>query len=242
MSTIGVTPTNTPTNPGSRVAGAARLHYLTNPWAFVWAPLIVFFGLLAVFVAIAAIAGPGGGTSLGPIMAVFFMMQAYQSVSSVFSLSQALGLTRREYLAGAGAVGLIGAVILSIALTVLGAAEHVTEGFGLGVHLSYSPAVFDRGLAAALATWLITLLGAYIAGLFAATLRQRFGSIAIWVAILGVVVVIAAAAAVIGYLDAWPQVGNWVGRVGPFGVALWAIPLEIIAAAATSLILRRTPA
>lgn len=117
-----------------------------------------------------------------------------------------------------------------------------TAGRVRAVRVRESPAVFDRGPAAALAIWLITLLGAYIAGLFAATLRQRFGSIAIWVAILGVVVVIAAAAAVIGYLDAWPQVGNWVGRVGPFGVALWAIPLEIIAAAATSLILRRTPA
>ncbi|AMS06325.1 hypothetical protein DUY81_14760 [Acidipropionibacterium acidipropionici] len=110
------------------------------------------------------------------------------------------------------------------------------------VRVRESPAVFDRGPAAALATWLITLLGAYVAGLFAATLRQRFGSIAIWVAILGLVVLITAVAALIGYLDAWPQVGNWVGRVGPFGLALWSIPLEIVAAVATHLVLRRTPA
>lgn len=237
-----MTTTVTGQNPGGRLSGAVRLHYLTNPWTFVWSPLIVFFGLLAVSVTLAAIAGQGGGTGLGVIMSVFFLMQAYQSVQSVFSLSQALALTRREFLAGTCAVGGIGAVIVSLLLTVTGAVEHATGGFGLGVHLAYSSAVFERGTGAALVIWLIALLGMYMAGLLTASLRQCFGSIAIWMEIVGVAVAATVAAAGIGYLDAWAQVGHWLDGVGVLGVALWAIPAEVIVAGVTYLILRRTPA
>lgn len=246
MSTIAVTHTNT--NSASRVVGAARLHYVMDTWLFVWAPLVGYVGLSAVFLIIAGVAGSGvvgsrdSSTGLGLIMTILMLMQGYQSVTRLFGLSQAFGLTRREYLAGAWAVGVIGAAVLSSLLTVMGVIERATGGYGLGVRLAYSPFVFDHGEAAALTTWFIVLLGAFLAGLLFSAVRQRFGVLGTWIVYLGILALAIVAAALIGYLDAWPQVGNWVGRVGPFGVALWAIPLEIVVAVATYLILRRTPA
>jgi hypothetical protein len=235
---------------GRRIANVIRLHF-ANPMTVLVVPGIVIAAIFVVNFAIWWIVG----TSAGPADAadaregfqwsgasywIFFYMMvvAIQAMNASFALSQGLSSTRRDFFLGSlASFGLL-AVLWTAILTVLGLIEQATDGWGFGGRLFSS--VLLGGDPAQRAVVILCLF------LFFFTIGTAFGATFVRWKALGVTAlsillsaILLGAAVLITLTASWPAVGEWFGRNGAFGTALWLLAPGAVFGLLGWLLLRR---
>lgn len=221
-----------------RLLHVVRLQFLLNFSAFL-IPLGALVGVVAGFL---LMSDPGRGSldpSLGGLALGFFAIVGDHAVEHVFSLSQALTLSRREFLGGSYLAGLIDAAGFSVLLTILGQLERSAGGYDGSTYVIYAPSGFQDRPVAAFLTWVILAFGGFVVGTAVAAIHLRWGR---WgILVTSIVAVLTIPVLFLASLLATGMVGGTVISrwFGPF---VWAIPVEAILAGITYLVLRRTPA
>jgi hypothetical protein len=228
----------------SRSLNVVRLQ-LTNRMTYIWIPLIILFGSLAITLAIYALIVGGGGDSAtmfsggaqAPLW--YFMVVGIQALTLSFPFSQAMSVTRREFFLGTLLTAALTAGILSTIFIVGGVLEQATGGYGIGGYFFYVPWLWDAGWWAAWIGYFAIAMFMFVIGFWAATIYKRWGSLALTLVLVGVGVLFVAALWLAGRLNAWSAVFAWFAGQGSLGLTLWGILLIAILAATSFLTLRR---
>src|SRR3954453_11721278 len=133
----------------NRILGAARMH-LAHPLLSLGIPWLIVGTSFAINLAIWGVAGvgdetngdavTGGLASLYVTVAVIFI----QAVTQMFPFAMGLSLSRRDFYLGTALTAVVQAIGYGLALTVLTAIEHATDGWGVGLHF-WAPGIIDVG-------------------------------------------------------------------------------------------------
>lgn len=225
----------------SRFFRFMRVYTLNSP-TILWVPaLILAFSAAITFAIWALVPATSEPLYSGGINAPvwFFAFVGVQGVQQNFPFALALGVTRRTYTA----VSFLTAGLLSLSLaaiiTVGGAIEGTTAGWGEQKYFFRLPWMWADGwfgaffLAAAIA-WLI-----YIAG-FGFTAVYKRTSLAVFILALGTLLLALVGAVAIAVSSAgWAALFEWFNRFGPLSTAATLAGICVLAAGASYMALRR---
>lgn len=224
----------------NRTLNVTRMQFV-NRYTFVWLPLIILAASLALSAVIWAMIPYGGpkygGGSMAPIW--YFFALGIMALSYTFPFSQAMSITRREFYLGTMLAALGTAVILGVVFVLGGLIEQATDGWGLNGYFFYLDWVWQQGALVAGVFFGILSLLLFVAGFWGATVYRRFGAIGLTVTLVGVGLVLVAAMWVIGQLDAWGTVFDWIAAQGAAGLTLGMALLTLLLGAISFLTLRR---
>ena len=204
-----------------RALKLTRVCVINTP-SMLWTPVVVLAFAATISIAIFAITPvvPGSKISGGlnaPLW--FFMVLGIQAVSHLLPFSLALGATRRDYALSCFLVALISGIALSVLITVCGAIEGATNGWGHRWYFFRLPWIWANGwfsafLLVAAITWCFYMLGFVFAVLY-----KRLGMAALiavlgasTLALVGIVWVVVARAG-------WEGLFEWFNWFGPLSTA-----------------------
>jgi hypothetical protein len=253
MTTTALT-TSRPAASGAigRILNVVRLH-LVNRATIIYVPWLIMAFIFLVNYTIwwlfAANLGPGdladardglqfSGAS-GYIF-VYMLVVAVQAINLTFPFDQGYSVTRRDFYLGS-AVTFIGlAAVFALAMTVLGAIERATNGWGLGGSM-FAPVYFGGGQSP-LETFAVTFLGFlffFFIGAATATVYVRWKANGMLVFFACLVLILLGLVALATFTASWSAVGAWFVRAGVLGVATWTLVPTALAAITGYFILRR---
>lgn len=226
----------------NRTANVVRLQ-LVNRQTFVFLPLLILFAAFAIYgIIIFSVSGPvtepmySGGTQ-APLW--YFAVVGVQALNLTFPFSQALSVTRREFLDGTLLTAAGTSLALAVTYMIGGAIERATDGWGFGGYFFYLPWIWEQGPLAAGLFYFVAAMTAFLVGLLGATVYKRFGMAWLVVTGIGIVVVLVAAAFGISATDSWPAVGRALAGAEALYLALIGIAVCAVLAVGEYLLLRR---
>ncbi|GGA67980.1 hypothetical protein GCM10011490_18140 [Pseudoclavibacter endophyticus] len=225
---------------GNRTLNVIRLQLISTQ-SFVWVPLVIVAGTLAIcLIVFAMIPGDGvkpTGAAQAPLW--YFAALGVQAMTLTFPFSQAMSVTRREFFVGTLVVGAIGGAMIATLFIALAGLEVITNGYGMNGRIAYLEWLFEPSWASAWLTYFTATLLLYVIGFWAATVYKRFG----WLVLTAVGVVLALALVVglfiITRTESWPAVFGWFAAVGPLAITLIGLGVTAVLAAGAYLTLRK---
>lgn len=227
----------------NRTLNVVRLQ-LVNKQTYIWVPLLVLFGALALTLAVYALIRSGGasgpmygGGAQAPLW--YFLVVGVQALTLSFPFSQAMSVTRREFYLGTLLTAVMTAAILASIFVVGGFIEVATGGYGMEGYFFYVDWLWAAGWWVAWLGYFTIAMLMFVAGFWAATIYKRWGSVVLTIVLVGVGVVLVGIMWLIGRMDAWAQVFAWFGQQGPVGLTAWGLLLGAVLAAISFLTLRR---
>ena len=235
----------------TRIWNVARLH-LVNRMTYLWLPWIILGSAFAVSLSIWAIIRSTGvtdgvdGTSNTPQISgallsilVYLMVAAVMAINLTFPFALGFSVTRRDFYLGTALTFVLISAINAVPLTILGAIEQATNGWGLRGLLFTAPWM---GGGNAIEHWLgyfalqlfFCFVGAAIATIY---MRWRVnGMVIFWIA--GSVVLVGVFA-YIAYTNSWAAIGSWLIATGTTGAIAWSLLVTALAGLAGFAVLRR---
>lgn len=227
----------------NRALNVVRLQ-LINRQTFVWIPLIILFGSLAISLLIYGIIQSSGARGVmisGGVQAPlwYFGVIGAQALTRTFPFSQAMSITRRDFFIGTLLTAVLTAGLLAAVFVIGGLIEQATNGYGMNGWFFYLPWVWEAGpLAAGVAYFALAML-AFVIGFWAATVFKRFGSLVTVITLVGVGLVAVAVAWLVTATRSWPAVVDAVVTLGAFGLAVCGILITLVLATSSFATLRR---
>lgn len=225
----------------SRTLNVVRMQ-LVNRQTFIWIPLIILGGAFIVTLLIWAMLPPGAtkysGGSQGPLW--YFVAVGVMAFAYTFPFSQAMSVTRREYFLGTLLTAALTSGILAVIFVVGGAIELATDGWGMNGWFFYLPWVWDQGAAVAGLSYFVLAMLLFVVGMWCAVLFKRFGTLVLVTILVGLGILLVGAMWLVGRLDAWAAVGQWIATNGLLGLTLCGIVVAVVLAGISYGTLRRT--
>lgn len=224
----------------SRTLNVVRMQFV-NRQTYVWVPLLILGGAFVLSLMVFSLIpgeGPkvGGGTQ-APLW--YFLVVGVQSLTLTFPFSQAMSVTRREFYLGTLLAATVSAVMLSVIFLIGGLIERATNGWGMNGYFFYLEGLWVAGPWAAMLSYFVIAMLFFITGFWAATIYKRFGSLWLTVVLAALGLAFVGLLWIAGRLDAWAQIGAWLGAQGSLGLSLWGMALGVVLAGASFLTLRR---
>lgn len=198
---------------------------LINKQTYVWVPLIVMSGAFVLTLLIWAMIPEGGVKYSGGAQAPYwyFGVVGVQSLTLTFPFSQAMSVTRREYFFGTTLTASLTAAMLATIYVIGGYIERATGGWGMGGYYFSLDWIWNPGPAVAWLLYFAIAMVFFMVGFGAATFYKRFGSVLLTVFLVGLGLAFVGLLWLIGRLEAWPAVGEWIAAQGTVGIALWTL-------------------
>ncbi|GAA2393028.1 hypothetical protein [Dactylosporangium salmoneum] len=227
----------------NRIVTIARLQALGRRGALLWPLAILAIALCTNLVVFASISDTVDEQPVtGALASIYVATLAFGAVAVTQHLPFALGLsvTRREFTAGLALFFAVQTIAYSVLLVVLQSIEVATNGWGLRLRMfgvgfldDYSPPVQFAMYASPLL--LMAILGAGLG-----TLHARWRVNGVLTGVAAAIVLLGGAAALIGYLHRWPDVGHWFAHTSPVALlAGWPLLVALLVGGASYLALRR---
>jgi len=218
-----------------RVLSAARLHFarplvvLGIPWLIV----LSSFALNAVVwgttpVSESDSAGTGGLATLYVTVIVVYV----QAVTQLLPFGMGMGLSRRAFYLGTALAAVVQAGGYALVLTVVGVLEDATGGFGLGLDFWRPAPILVHNPLIQFVVYAVPLIACAAMGAGLGVVFKRWGPAGLYALAVGAVAVAIGALALIGWLDAWQQVGGWFAdqTLLTFAVALPLLVTAVVGA------------
>lgn len=227
----------------NRALNVVRLQ-LINRQTFIWIPLIILFGSLAISLVLYGIirsAGATGEMISGGVQAPlwYFGVIGGQALTRTFPFSQAMSVTRRDFFTGTLLTAVLTAALLSVIFVVGGLVEQATRGFGMNGYFFFLPWVWEAGPFVAGIAFFALAMFAFVVGFWAATIYKRFGALTTTVTLVGVGLLLVVAAWALTATRSWQAVADTVTMLGALGLALAGIVVTAVLAASAFATLRR---
>jgi len=225
----------------TRTLNVVRMQ-LINRQTFVWVPLLILGGSLALTLVIFSLIPYEGAKYGGAAQSTYwyFLALGVLAMSATFPFSQAMSVTRREFYLGTLATAALASGILAALFIVGGFLEQATNGWGLNGYYFYIEPMWANGWWAAWFTWFVIGMLFFVIGFWAATIFKRWGTFVLTAILIGIGALLVGTMWVIGNLDAWARVFAWFGEQGVLGLSAWALLLTAVLAGISYLTLRRT--
>lgn len=234
-----------------RITRVVKLHFVNPkptivlPW-FILA--VIFVANLAIWWMIRSVAtdpaaaadAVDGFQYSGSMGFVFFYMAivAILAMNQTFGFALGIGVTRRDYYLGTALTFVLLAVIYTAGISLLGAIERATGGWGLGGRM-FTPVYFGDTWAVQTFCIFAALLLAMFIGSISGAIYVRFKSFGITVFWCIVGLAIIGAAALLTLTGNWGIVGDYFARAGFVGGYATTLVITVASAVGGFFVLRR---
>lgn len=247
--TTTVTAPHPAASPAARIWSVARLN-VTNPMTTLVLPWIILVSILLMNVAIWALVTYAAGGDLvddpfqwnGALTFVYVYLgiAAIQAMSITFPFALGYGVTRRDFYLGSSVTFVLLAVIYATGLTLLGAIERLTGGWGLDGRM-FSAVYFAGNEPWYVQFWLFLcglLFTLFLGSVFAAVwVRWKAFGMATLFIVLGFAVVGVLALLTLGEL--WDELWTALLQLGWVGASSASLVVTALLAALGFALLRR---
>ena len=235
----------------NRILAVVKLQF-TNPWGVLILPWIIMLTILVMNIAIWWIIMTAAGSEAnradvregleyggaGSYIFVYMLVVAVQAISGYFPFALGYSVTRRNYYLGITAFFVILSVIFTAGMSVLGAIEQATDGWGLGGRMFTSVYFGEDWLQRGFAYFTL-LLFFFFVGSTVAAIYVRYKATGMTFFWVGLSVLLVALGALITLTESWGAVGEFFANAGLVGSYAWSLVLTAIAAISGYLVLRR---
>ena len=235
----------------SRVLAVVKLQF-TNPWGVLILPWLILIAILVMNIAIWWIIFTSAATDAdradiregllyggaGSYIFVYMLVVAVQAINGYFPFALGYGVTRRNYYLGVALFFVIIAVIFTVGMSILGAIEEATGGWGMGGRM-FTAAYFGENWVERGFIYFTLLLFFFFVGSTVAAIYVRYratGMTFFWLALSLALIVVGA---LITLTQSWGAVGGWFAATGLVGSYAWSLVLTAIAAVSGYAVLRR---
>ena len=235
----------------SRVLAVVKLQF-TNPWGVLILPWLILIAILVMNIAIWWIIFTSAATDAdradiregllyggaGSYIFVYMLVVAVQAINGYFPFALGFGVTRRNYYLGVALFFVIIAVIFTVGMSILGAIEEATDGWGMGGRM-FTAAYFGENWVERGFIYFTLLLFFFFVGSTVAAIYVRYratGMTFFWLALSLALIVVGA---IITLTQGWGAVGGWFADTGLVGSYAWSLVLTAIAAVSGYAVLRR---
>ncbi|WBU38254.1 ABC transporter permease [Homoserinibacter sp. YIM 151385] len=231
---------------GARLWRVAKLT-LANPTTVLITPLAILVAILLGYLALwwvvaqSVPAATEGFRYSGATLFIFvyMMVVAVQAMNSTFGFALGMGATRRDYFLGSSLAFLILALVFTTIITVLGAVEEATGGWGLGARM-FTDFYFSDGpwWERAFITFAYFAFFLFV-GTAIAVIYVRWKARGLTVFFLALTAALIAAVALVILTDSWSAIGGWFAAQGFVGAVAWTLPVTAVSGLVGFLLLRR---
>ena len=247
IATAGVRPASA----FGRVLNIVRLH-LTNPWTTIILPwMILGFILIANIVIWALIlaAAPTaadkadvreglGYSGASTYVFVYIMVVAVQAIAVTFPFALGYGVTRRDYYLGTALTFVGLSAMFSVGMTILGAIEEATDGWGLGGRM-FTTFYYGDNWVQRLFIFFTAFLFFFSVGMAAASIWVRWRANGLIAFFVGLAVIVLGGAALLTLTETWGAFGSFFAHAGLVGSFAWSLVISAIAGISGFFVLRR---
>jgi len=225
----------------NRTLSVIRMQFV-NRQTYVWIPLIILAGSfvlsLLIFALIPTDAPKYGGAAQAPLW--YLLAVGIQAMTMSFPFSQAMSVTRREFYVGALLTAGIAALVLVAVYVLGGFVEQLTGGWGMNGWYFYLPWIWEAGPLGAGLFYFVMAVLLFIIGFWSATIYKRFGGVGLTIVLVGIGLALVGLLWLVGRMDAWGFVWEWLMSAGAMGLTAWAAVVAVLLAGIAFLTLRRT--
>jgi hypothetical protein len=186
-----------------------RVTYVALPWA------ILAFSFLVNLAIVAMAPASSGGSYTGGLVSIYIFLLICGALSMTRELpfGLMLGVSRRAYYLGTALLVLALGIVYGLALTVLQAVERASGGWGFSLHYFRVPWIMDGPW---YQTWvmsfvLLVLFFAY--GMWYGLVYRRWSAVGLVTFIIGQMLVVLAAVAVVTLTHHWTALGHFFATV-----------------------------
>lgn len=227
----------------SRTLNVVRMQ-LMNRETFVWVPLIVLGGSLAISMAIWGILYANGirenmygGGAQAPLW--YFGVVGVQALTMTFPFSQAMSVTRREFYLGTLLSAALTSGILAVLFVIGGAVEVATGGWGIGGYFFALDWLWNAGPLMAGVFFFVLAMFAFVIGFWAATIYKRFGTKWLTIVMLGIAALLLAVVWLVSITQSWGPLFEFIVNSGVGGLTAGLALLTVVMALISYPTLRR---
>ncbi|SCY61025.1 hypothetical protein SAMN05216488_2535 [Microbacterium sp. LKL04] len=221
----------------NRTLNVVRMQ-LVNRSTFIWVPLIVLGGTVAISLAIFWLLAGNvesttmfGGGAQAPLW--YFLAVGIQALTLSFPFAQAMSVTRREFYLGTLLTAALTSVGLAVLFVVGGLIESLTRGWGMNAYMFRLTWIWSQGPLVAGLFFAVVAMLFFVVGFFFANVYKRWGNLVLTVLLIALALVFIVILWIIGRADAWGPVFAWFGSLTPIALT-GAFVLVIAALAAIS--------
>jgi len=224
----------------TRTLNVVRMQ-LINRQTFIWVPLLILGGSLALSLVIFSLIPYEGAKWGGAAQSTYwyFLAVGVQALTLTFPFSQAMSVTRREFYLGTLLTAAVTSAILAGIAVVGGLVEIATDGWGMNGWFFGLPWIWESGAIGAFLFNFVVAMLFFVVGFWAATIYKRFGATWLTIVLVGVGVLFVLGLWVVGRLNAWAALFGWFAEQGVVSLSLWGIVLGVVLAASAFATLRR---
>ncbi len=238
-------------NTGRRISAVVRLQF-TNPWTVILVPTLIMLAILLMNIAIWWIIYTAADSTkdradiregfqyggAGSYIFVYMLVVAVQAINSYFPFALGYSVTRRNYYLGTALSFVILSAGFTVFMSILGALEVASDGWGFGGHM-FTSAYFGDGWAQRAFAYFTLLLFFFFVGSSVAAIYVRYKALGMIAFFAGLAFLLVGIGALITLTESWGSVGEWFERTGLMGSYAWSLVLTAIAAVSGFLVLRR---
>ncbi|MEK4141492.1 hypothetical protein [Paenibacillus sp. FSL L8-0333] len=220
-------------------AGMLKMHF-RDKWLWLYTPWVILLSSFLVNVIVASFIQEPIYT--GGLVSIFIYMLITGILILVQTFPFALGLSQRrtDYFIGTSLMAIITSAVYSILLYLLSIIESkLTGGWGLGLHYFHLPYLNDGNALEQLWMYFALFLHMFFLGLMISSIFRRFGRSGLFI-FSGVTFILCSLGVLLmTYNQWWVDLFNWFAGYTAFELALWSMPLTVVYALLSFLMLRR---
>lgn len=214
--------------------------HLRNPFLLVALPWIIVFSSFLINLLISTFLNePISTGGLGALVVIIFVT-GITLVPQTFPLAIGLGATRHEYYVGTVFTALMMGVFSAILVLLLGWLEQATDAWGTGLSFFHLPYVHDGTILEQLILFLLLFMFFFYCGLTIAAVYRRYGRGSLLITMVGGLILGTLLSFFVTQYGWWMDIFHWFGRHTAFELSLWTLPLSLIMALFSYLLLRRS--
>lgn len=232
-----------------RIINVMRLHF-ANKFQLVMTPWLIMGFIFGVSLLIGWIARGAGDPTTGEegftieingsvfYFLVYMLVLAVMAISQMFPFSQSYSVTRREFYVGTVLTFLGLSIAYSLVITLLGAIEDASGGWGLNVSV-FNPGIFGPNLAERFYIMVVLFAFFFMTGMATASVYVRWKANGMYIFFGLLVLLIVGLAWLTTATGSWGAVGNWFAAMGLLGVVTWTLVPTFLALVTGYILLRK---
>ncbi|OZB96702.1 hypothetical protein [Paenibacillus sp. XY044] len=223
----------------NRTAGVMKIH-LRDKWVWMYVPWVVMLFSFAVNLVIGVLTRGEEPINSGGVVTIYvYMFVAILIVQAqTFPFALGLNIRRTDYFVGTTAMALLVSAVSSVLLLGLGTIEQLTNAWGVQLHYFHLPFLKEVSPLGRLGIYFIVMTHMFFMGFVISSIFRRFGRIGMFVFFIALIVLSSIGSFAMTYYGLWLDFFRWIG-VHYMNLFLWMIPLTLIYALLSYLLLRR---
>ncbi|GIN73970.1 hypothetical protein J14TS2_44450 [Bacillus sp. J14TS2] len=219
---------------------ALKIHSQDKVWLYT---AFIILGVSFLFGLTIGVLIPGNETILitgFSYILVYMFVLGVAGFNQTFAYAMGMSVRRTDYFISFSLTGLRSSLLFAILYIVLAMVEHVTQSWGNTLIFFKFPYLNDGNILEQLVVYFLVFVNFFFLGLFIAIFSKRYALKGLLILGLALFFSITLAVLLITYYQAWLDLLQWFAQHTAFQLSIWLIPLSLLYAIISFLIIRRT--